>query len=162
MLPAAHGLLSDRKKCALVAITTWDVVSYMLYVSKCRYIPNGCEVDIRIPESFPEESLKEFILAFAKVSILELNLICKEFVFTNSAVITPTQSETGSNLVSVTCGDDWTYEQSYSRFQQFDLVRNRMGGWSNFFVAMFTEHQKQHQRRPLFRPHKEWWSLLVY
>ena len=85
MLPAAHGLLSDRKNCALVAIPTWDV-SYMLYVSKCRYIPNGCEVDIRIPESFPEESLKEFILAFAKVSILELNLICKEFYFTNSAV----------------------------------------------------------------------------
>lgn len=98
------------------------------YSRLSKYIPNGCEVDIRIPESFPQESLKEFILAFAK-------------------------SETASNLVSVTCADDWTYEQSYSRFQQFDLIRNRMGGWSNFFVAMFTEHQKQQQRRPVFRPH---------
>ena len=53
---------------------------YLSYVSHlvtlfciCRFIPNGCEVDIRIPESFPQESLEEFILAFAKVSI-ELNV----------------------------------------------------------------------------------------
>ena len=100
------------------------------YSSLSKFIPNGCEVDIRIPESFPQESLEEFIRAFAK-------------------------SETGSNLVTVTCADNWTYEQSYNRFQQFDLVRNRTGGWTNFFVAMFAEHQKQHQRRPLYRPHNE-------
>ena len=39
--------------------------------------------------------------------------------------------------------------------QKFDLIRNRMGGWSNFFCAMFTEHQKQHERRPMYAPHKE-------
>ena len=33
-----------------------------------RYIPNGCEVDLTIPETFPIEPLLEFIDAFINVS----------------------------------------------------------------------------------------------
>ena len=65
------------------------------------------------------------------------------------------QGDTGSNLVSVTCIDPQTEELAMKEPQKFDLVRNRMGGWSNFFVAMFNEHQLQHMRRPMYGPAKE-------
>ena len=48
-----------------------------------RFIPNGCEVDITIPETFPMEPLLKFIDAFINAScitfmhpsiIFELNL----------------------------------------------------------------------------------------
>jgi hypothetical protein len=32
--------------------------------------------------------------------------------------------------------------------EKYDLLRARMGGWSEFFVSMFPAHQAQHQRRP--------------
>ena len=65
------------------------------------------------------------------------------------------QEETGSNLVTVTCVDGLTMERAMVQPQKFDLVRNRMGGWTNFFVCMFDEHKKQHARRPVFGPHKK-------
>ena len=52
--------------------------------------------------------------------------------------------------MTITCVDTNTMEQARLEPQKFDLVRNRMGGWTNFFVAMFDEHQKQHLRRPIF------------
>ena len=65
------------------------------------------------------------------------------------------QGETGSNLVTVTCVDRDTQERAQLEPQKFDLVRNRMGGWTNFFVSMFPEHQLQHARRPVFSQHNE-------
>lgn len=65
------------------------------------------------------------------------------------------QAETGSNLVTVTCVNRNTMERARNQPQKFDLIRNRMGGWSNFFVAMFNEHQLQHIRRPTYGPHEE-------
>ena len=63
---------------------TSDMANIIIYVvCVCRFIPNGCEVDIRIPESFPQESLEEFILAFAKVSSNWTN-IWREFLSNNS------------------------------------------------------------------------------
>ena len=35
-----------------------------------RHMPNGCEVDITIPEDFPPEALMEFIEAFINVMLL--------------------------------------------------------------------------------------------
>ena len=32
-----------------------------------RHMPNGCEVDVTIPEDFPPEALMEFIEAFINV-----------------------------------------------------------------------------------------------
>ncbi len=57
--------------------------------------------------------------------------------------------------MTVTCIDALTMERARLEPQKFDLVRNRMGGWTNFFVSMFDEHQKQHARRPVFGPHKD-------
>ena len=65
------------------------------------------------------------------------------------------QGTTGSSLVAVTCVNKETLTNAENEPQKFDLVRNRMGGWSNFFVAMFPEHKKQHERRVYFGPHKE-------
>ena len=33
--------------------------------------------------------------------------------------------------------------------EKYDLLRARMGGWTEFFVTMFPAHQAQHQRRPI-------------
>ena len=30
-----------------------------------------------------------------------------------------------------------------------DLLRARMGGWTEFFVSMFPAHPAQHERRPV-------------
>lgn len=65
------------------------------------------------------------------------------------------QEKAGSNLVTITCVNKETLANAENEPQKFDLVRNRMGGWSNFFVAMFPEHKKQHQRRMYFGPHKD-------
>ncbi len=32
--------------------------------------------------------------------------------------------------------------------EKYDLLRARMGGWTEFFVTMFPAHQSQHERRP--------------
>ena len=64
------------------------------------------------------------------------------------------QDETGPNLVTVTCADPETLERARVEPQKFDLIRNRMGGWTNFFVAMFNEHQLQHMRRPMYGEHE--------
>ena len=39
----------------------------MVFPFTCRSMPNGCEVDITIPEDFPPEALMEFIEAFINV-----------------------------------------------------------------------------------------------
>ena len=65
------------------------------------------------------------------------------------------QGDTGSNLITITCVDKATQKRAQMEPQKFNLIRNRMGGWSNFFVSMFPEHQLQHARRPVFAPHKE-------
>ena len=65
------------------------------------------------------------------------------------------QGSTGSNLVTVTCANPESYARAEKEPEKFDIFRTRMGGWTNFFIAMFPEHQKQHRRRPLYGPHKE-------
>jgi len=35
---------------------------------------------------------------------------------------------------------------------KYDLLRVRMGGWTEFVIAMFPDHQRQHQRRPVSTP----------
>jgi hypothetical protein len=36
--------------------------------------------------------------------------------------------------------------------ERYNLVRVRMGGWTEFYSAMFPAHQEQHQRRQYFTP----------
>ena len=43
----------------------------------------------------------------------------------------------GSNLVTVTMADPDTYALAAAQPERYELVRVRMGGWTEFFSAMF-------------------------
>ncbi|MGK0183574.1 MAG: pyruvate-formate lyase [Halioglobus sp.] len=96
-------------------------------------ISNAAPVDVNIHEEFPLEDLSKVITQFAN-------------------------SEIGSNMMTITCGDTSTFEKAAQFPERYDLVRVRMGGWSEFFVAMFSNHQQHIMRRPFFVhqdcPHK--------
>jgi pyruvate-formate lyase len=50
--------------------------------------------------------------------------------------------------MTITCANPETYEAAVRDPEKYDLLRARMGGWTEFFVTMFPAHQAQHQRRP--------------
>ncbi len=88
-------------------------------------LSNGSPVDINIRENFPLDQLKSLIGGFAL-------------------------GELGANMMSISCADGATLADAQKTPERYDLVRMRMGGWSEFVVAMFPEHQEQHKRRPIF------------
>ncbi|HEX8221673.1 MAG TPA: Dyp-type peroxidase [Chloroflexia bacterium] len=90
-------------------------------------ISNGSPVDMNIREDFPLEDMVAFIKRYGR-------------------------GDVGSNLITITCVDPDTYAGAAQDAEMYDLVRVRMGGWTEYFSAMFPEHQKQHQRRPFFTP----------
>lgn len=90
-------------------------------------LSNGSPVDLNVKEDFPLESLLAFIRSYAA-------------------------GEVGSNLITVTTVDPDTYQMAAEEPERYELVRVRMGGWTEYFSAMFPEHQGQHERRPYFTP----------
>jgi Dyp-type peroxidase family len=84
---------------------------------------NGAPTDFNIPEDFPKEQLVDILSDFAKGS--------------------------GSNILTVTCASPETMAAAPSRPERFDLLRVRMGGWTEFFTSMFPISQEQHLRRPM-------------
>ena len=90
-------------------------------------LSNASPVDMNIAEDFPLEDLKKFVKAYAR-------------------------SETGSNLITLTCADLATYQAAVGDPERYNLVRVRMGGWTEFYSSMFPMHQEQHQRRQYFTP----------
>jgi Dyp-type peroxidase family len=87
---------------------------------------DGAPTDFNIRESFPAESLRAAIRAFAEGH--------------------------GSSVMTVTCADPDTFGAATIDPEKYDLLRARMGGWTEFFVTMFPAHQSQHRRRPLQTP----------
>ena len=87
-------------------------------------ITNAAPVDLNIREDFPEEELVEFITRYAN------------------------GDGVGSNLITVSCGDPDTYAAAEREPERYELVRVRMGGWTEFFAAMFPPHQEQHSAAP--------------
>jgi Dyp-type peroxidase family len=87
---------------------------------------DGAPNDFNIRENFPVESLEQALMAFAHGR--------------------------GSTIMTITCADPETYEQATKDPEKYDLLRARMGGWTEFFVTMFPAHQAQHQRRPFETP----------
>ena len=94
-------------------------------------ISNASPVDLNIREDFPEEELVRFITRYAK------------------------GDGVGSNLITVSCANPDTYARAEKAPERYELVRVRMGSWTEFFAAMFPPHQEQHKRRPWFVPPKE-------
>lgn len=90
-------------------------------------LSNASPVDMNIEESFPLEDLQRFIHAYAR-------------------------GEVGGNLITLTCADLATYEAATKDPERYNLVRVRMGGWTEFYATMFPGHQDQHQRRQYFTP----------
>ncbi|PSR84273.1 pyruvate formate lyase-domain-containing protein [Coniella lustricola] len=90
-------------------------------------LSNATPVDMNMEESFPLEVLTQFIKDFAA-------------------------GEVGGNMISLTCADLSTYTAASRDPERYNLVRVRMGGWTEFYATMFPEDQKQHQRRQYVTP----------
>lgn len=90
-------------------------------------LSNAAPVDVNVREDFPLDDMKEVIRQFA-------------------------DGEIGSNLLTITTADPETYVQAQTLPEKYDLVRVRQGGWSEFYMAMFPQHQQYIIRRPYFGP----------
>lgn len=85
---------------------------------------DGAPADYNLPENYPLEKL-----------------VAKLRDFSNGL---------GGSIATFTVADPETLAAAVERPDEFNLVRVRMGGWTEFFVALFPDHQEQHRRRPLF------------
>lgn len=56
----------------------------------------------------------------------------------------------GSNVMTITTASADTLARAEASPEEYDLVRVRMGGWTEFFSVLFAEHKKQHRRRPIY------------
>jgi pyruvate-formate lyase len=92
-------------------------------------LSNASPVDMNIPESFPLPELQRFVKKYAA-------------------------GEVGGNLITLTCADPETYDKSSKDPEKYNLVRVRMGGWTEFYATMFPAHQDQQKRRQYFTPWK--------
>ncbi|CAM1510811.1 Fc.00g083240.m01.CDS01 [Cosmosporella sp. VM-42] len=88
-------------------------------------LSNASPVDMNIDEAFPLDDLKKFVKDYA-------------------------QGNVGGNLITLTCADLKTYQEAVRDPEKYNLVRVRMGGWTEFYATMFPAHQDQHQRRQYF------------
>ena len=84
---------------------------------------NGAPTDFNIPEDFPEDKLVQILREFA--------------------------NGRGSNILTITCASPETFLDAPTHPERYDLLRVRMGGWSEFFTSMFPMSQEQHLRRPI-------------
>lgn len=57
-------------------------------------------------------------------------------------------SKSGASICTFTVADPATFLAAQKDPERYNLVRVRMGGWTEFFVALFPAHQEQHRRRP--------------
>lgn len=87
---------------------------------------DGAPTDFNIAEDFPFDDLVEVLRQFA--------------------------DGRGSNILTVTCASPETLAAAPTRPERYDLLRVRMGGWTEFFTSMFPESQQQHLRRPVAKP----------
>lgn len=84
---------------------------------------NGAPTDFNISEDFPFEKLVSILRDFADGH--------------------------GSNILTITCVSPETFNKAPNHPEKYDLLRVRMGGWSEFFTSMFPLSQEQHLRRPI-------------
>jgi pyruvate-formate lyase len=85
---------------------------------------DGAPVDYNLPEGFPVPKLAAMIRKFADGQ--------------------------GGSICTFTVADPETFIGAQKDPEHYNLVRVRMGGWTEFFIALFPDHQEQHRRRPLY------------
>lgn len=83
---------------------------------------NGAPIDLNIAEELPVERLIQILDAFVDGA--------------------------GSNVLTVTVANQDTFLSAAKSPESYDLLRVRMGGWTEMFVAMHSIHQQVHPRRP--------------
>ncbi len=89
-----------------------------------EHLGDGAPVDYNIPEDYPVQDLVKFIRRFANGE--------------------------GGSICTFTVCDPQTFAAAQQNPDQYNLIRVRMGGWTEFFVTLFPHHQEQHKRRPLY------------
>jgi len=57
----------------------------------------------------------------------------------------------GGNMLTVTVSDPHTFARAQQSPEDYNLLRVRMGGWTEFFISLFPALQEQHKRRPLYK-----------
>lgn len=89
-----------------------------------NHLCDGAPADFNIREDFPEDKLIKAIQTFADGK--------------------------SSNVMTFTVANPETFIGAQTNPDAYDLLRVRMGGWTEFFIALFPDHQSQHIRRPLY------------
>ena len=87
---------------------------------------DGAPTDFNIDEDFPVEKLVQVMQQFAQGQ--------------------------SSNILTVTVANPDTFSEAVDSPEQYDLLRVRTGGWTNFFTSVFPIIQDQHRRRPVSTP----------
>lgn len=87
-------------------------------------LSDGAPSDFNIREDFPRETLIEYLRAFANGE--------------------------GGNIMTVTVANPETMAAAEENPFDHELLRVRMGGWTEFYSVLFPDHKKQHRRRPLY------------
>jgi len=87
---------------------------------------DGAPTDYNIDENFPVEKLVQVMQQFAHGK--------------------------SSNILTITVANPHTFSQAVNSPEQYNLLRVRTGGWSNFFTSVFPVIQDQHRRRPISTP----------
>lgn len=85
---------------------------------------DGAPVDYNLPENFPLQDLVTMIRKFANGD--------------------------GGSICTFTVANPETFAAAQQDPEGYNLIRVRMGGWTEFFVTLFPDHQEQHKRRPLY------------
>ncbi len=89
-----------------------------------RRFGDGAPVDYNLREDFPEADLARMLRDFADGK--------------------------GGSICTFTVADPETLAAAQRAPEAYNLVRVRMGGWTEFFITLFPDHQEQHKRRPLY------------
>ncbi|MBB6269721.1 Dyp-type peroxidase family [Pedobacter cryoconitis] len=87
---------------------------------------DGAPTDFNIDENFPVEKIISIMRQFAQGK--------------------------SSNILTITVASPDTYTKAVNSPEQYNLLRVRTGGWSNFFTSVFPLTQEQHRRRPVSTP----------
>lgn len=87
---------------------------------------DGAPTDFNIDEEFPVDKIVRIMQQFA--------------------------AGQSSNILTITVANADTFEKAVVSPEQYNLLRVRTGGWSNFFTSVFPLVQDQHRRRPVSTP----------
>jgi pyruvate-formate lyase len=89
-------------------------------------LSDGAPSDFNIREDFPKDQLVQVLKAFADGK--------------------------ASNVMTVTVANPETLRDAEADPLKFDLLRVRMGGWTEFYSVLFDAHKKHHRRRRIYLP----------